>query len=151
MPRFPLLWILALLATVGAACSTSSPTTPNYDAPNGESTVILLDETLAHAIQLTDQMGLTDPATGTYLAEVLISNKTFEWLELECRTLFRNAEGATLETSPWKPVRLDPASRVAYAAPSLKPDVSRFITQIRRAPIAPSKLTPFPTEPARPQ
>jgi len=65
--------------------------------------------------------------------KTLIINLTFEWLELECRTLFKNQEGLTLESSPWKPVRLDPAARAIYAAPSLKKDATRFLIQIRRA------------------
>lgn len=110
----------------------SSPVTVVGD-PSESATAILLDETLASKIFLKEQAGQRDPATGAFVAQTQITNRTFEWLELECRTLFKSDGGATLESSPWKAIRLDPASRVAYTAPSLKPNASRFITQIRLA------------------
>lgn len=119
----------------GISCA-SSPVAGVGD-PSESATAILLDETLVAKILLKEQAGQRDPATGAFVAQTQITNRTFEWLELECRTLFKSEGGATLETSPWKPIRLDPASRVAYTAPSLKPNASRFITQIRLAQKAP--------------
>ena len=119
------------LAIVGISCA-SSPGPVTVDSSES-ATAILLDETLASKILLKAQAGQRDPSTGAFVAQTQITNRTFEWLELECRTLFKSEGGATLETSPWKAIRLDPASRVTYTAPSLKPSANRFITQIRLA------------------
>ena|GEM_PF-6231322 len=122
---------LAILAVVGISCANTP--VAMVEETSESATAILLDEPLAAKILLKEQTGHHDPATRAFLAQTQITNRTFEWLELECRTLFKNFEGATLETSPWKRIRLDPASRVTYTAPSLKPNATRFITQIRLA------------------
>jgi hypothetical protein len=126
---------LAAVVLIGAVSCTSTPATREAASP-AASTAILLDESLASIIQLQDQSAQRDPATGAFIAQTLITNKTFEWIELECRTLFKDLDGHTVETSLWKTLQLDPASRVNYVAPSLKPEAARFLTQIRRAPKA---------------
>jgi len=123
------------MALMGAISCSSTPS-PKVDSSPATSTAILLDESLASIIQLQDQSAQRDPATGAFIAQTLITNKTFEWIELECRTLFKDLDGHTVETSLWKTLQLDPASRVNYVAPSLKPEAARFLTQIRRAPKA---------------
>jgi hypothetical protein len=117
-----------------ASCSSTSTPSARDDSSPAASTAILLDESLASIIQLQEQSGQRDPATGAFIAQTLITNKGFEWIELECRTLFKDTDGNTVESSPWKTLRLDPASRLNYAAPSLKPEATRFMTQIRKAP-----------------
>ena len=149
MPRaapnriFPNLAAGVLICTV--SCSSTSTSTSREDSTPAASTAILLDDSLASIIQLQEQSGHRDPATGAFIAQTLITNKTFEWLELECRTLFKDTDGNTVESSPWKTLRLDPASRLNYAAPSLKPEATRFMTQIRRAPKPKSAPTRKPS------
>jgi hypothetical protein len=97
-----------------------------------EHTAVLLDETLAPLLQLKGQQGYRDPETGAFIAQTLLRNRTSDTVELECRTLFKNAEGATVEASAWKSVTLMPGGKAIAMAPSLRADAVRFITQIRR-------------------
>jgi hypothetical protein len=97
-----------------------------------EHMALLLDETLAPVLQLEGQQGYRDPETGAFIAQTLLHNRTSETVELESRTLFKNAEGATVEASVWKPVTLMPGGKAIAMAPSLRADAVRFITQIRR-------------------
>jgi hypothetical protein len=95
-------------------------------------TAVLLDEALAPLLKLEAQQGYRDAETGAFIAQTLLQNRTLEMVELECRTLFKNVEGATVEASAWKPVTLMPAAKAIAMAPSLRADAVRFITQIRR-------------------
>ncbi|MDX6767305.1 MAG: hypothetical protein SFU85_11005 [Candidatus Methylacidiphilales bacterium] len=124
----------AVLVSCAHSPEEGSATETVAEAPAGPATVVLLDDVLAPKILVRQQASHRDPASSIILAEIMVENRTFEWLELECRTLFRDDQGSTLETSPWKAVRLDPACRVVYAAPTLKTGTTRYITQIRLAP-----------------
>jgi hypothetical protein len=93
------LWALA--AVVGGLWAVSCASPPASPRPGGlmagdEHMALLLDETLAPVLQLEGQQGYRDPETGAFIAQTLLHNRTSETVELECRTLFKNAEGATV-------------------------------------------------------
>jgi len=127
----------ALLAAGGWVLLGACAAPPEGPRPGGvmagdTHTAVLLDEALAPMLQLQAQQGYRDAETGAFIAQTLLLNRSMEMVDLECRTLFKNDAGATVEASAWKPVLLTPAGKAIAMAPSLRPDATRFITQIRR-------------------
>jgi hypothetical protein len=96
------------------------------------STAILLDDSLSPLIRLESQRAERDPATGAFIAESVLANKSLQMLDLEFRVLFKDDLGATVDVSGWKPVTLGPAGRTVVMAPSIQPRATRFMAQIRR-------------------
>lgn len=127
----------ALAGLVGWMLLAGCAAGPEEPRPDGMMagdihTAILLDEALAPLIRLEAQKGYRDPETGAFIAQTLLLNRSMEMVELECRTLFKNDAGVTVEASAWRPVLLTAAGKAVAMAPSLRPEATRFITQIRR-------------------
>ena len=98
--------------------------------PAEPSTALLMDPFLANRVEIQDQ-SLSRDVSGATLAETLLVNLTSEPLNLELRCLFKDPQGVTQETSPWKVVTLGPRERHIYVAPTLNRFAVRFIVQIR--------------------
>ena len=140
--HFPAVAAVAAWLLAASCASAPQPQRPGGLMAGNEHTAILLDHALGPILQLEAQQGYRDGETGAFIAQTLLQNRTLEMVELECRTLFKNAEGATIETSAWKEVTLMPASKAMVMAPSLRPDAVRFLTQIRRKSMGPPGLEP---------
>jgi hypothetical protein len=128
--------LLGFLFPCLQSCSAPSKQTnitksPLY--PEEIASALLTDEALAKDLEIQDQSFIrgTDKIV---LAQGYLLNKTNQTLTVEVRTLFKSTQGETLESSPWKRLVLPPKIRVAQAAPSINPMVTRYLLEIRRAP-----------------
>jgi hypothetical protein len=121
MGRFPAFLVVRMLSGLGGivlvACSTPSPpptttAAPSPLYPEEVASALLTDELLAQQLEIQDQR-FTRDTDRIVLAEGILLNKTDQPLVVEVRTLFKNTQGETLETSSWKRLTLPPKIRVA--------------------------------------
>lgn len=128
MPRLLVCgWMIC--ACAGPSSEVKRENVASFSSSNGGA--MLMDERLAPKLSLTAQQGYRDPGTGVFIAETLLQNMSLEMVTLECRTLFKNDQGVTTEVSVWKEVILTPGGKAVVMAPSIRPETTRFITQIR--------------------
>ncbi len=111
-------------------CTTTGPR-PNTE-PQPQALILILSSELAEKIVI-DKRCKRDPDTTILLVEITVRNLTRDPLELECRTLFKDAEGLTVETSPWRLITLPPSARANHSIPTMQPHTMRMLTQIRHA------------------
>jgi hypothetical protein len=115
MPRYVLIGALGLALS---GCGGSGiPADPNLAPIDEVGTAILQGNDLARFIEIQDQ-GYSYDQNSIFLAETLIYNRAQESVDLEVRTHFKNAQGYTLTTTPWKKITINAGQRHIYVAPS---------------------------------
>ncbi|MEM6821561.1 MAG: hypothetical protein AAF558_06445 [Verrucomicrobiota bacterium] len=124
-------WTFILLLGILTSCGGGVFTKEELEnAPPERASAILLEPELANVVEIQDQNSSRDTNL-VFLAETLIVNKTTKEQEIEVRCQFKNEAGFTLESSPWKKVTLEPFERYIFVAPSIRREITRFLTQIR--------------------
>ncbi|NJK91905.1 MAG: hypothetical protein HC904_08805 [Blastochloris sp.] len=130
----------ACLLFLGSSCSTTpqQETLPAPDsamvlAPEQIAGALLTDAALAEKLVIQDQSFERD-AEGIRLARSVLHNKTNQPLLIEVRALFKTTPGETVEISTWRRLLLPPKHYLPQAFPTLNPQVSRFLLEIRPTP-----------------
>ncbi len=129
LPLLPLCLFGLILSGCGGGGGI--PADPGLAPVDEVATAILQGDDLARFIEIQDQ-GYSYDNNSVFLAETLIYNRAQESVALQVRTLFKNAQGHTLTTSPWKKITIGPGQRHIHVAPSPSVETNRFITQIRK-------------------
>jgi hypothetical protein len=132
---FRILPALILLLAAWVGCAGPGPKSEVPDMPitydyNDQGGAMLLGDELAKEIDIRSQELIT-AEQGVRIARTTILNKSNRTLFLQVRTQFKDLEGNTVETSPWKEIQLKPNEQAKYATPTINPKSIRFLAQIQ--------------------
>jgi len=123
---------MGALVTLAFWCGCSSPPEEGKTLiPAERSTVLLMDPELARQIQIEGQ-SLERSGSGDLVARTELVNLTESPLTVSVRSLFKDMEGMTRETSDWTNLDLPPQEITVYREFTRSGDLARFLVQIRR-------------------
>ena len=112
----------------GCAAFPEADAGPRLRTNNG--TVLIMSDVLSATLQIVEVAESHDSA-GRLIAHAKFKNTTSSVLQIQAMTLFKDKEGATLESSSWTDLSFLPKEQVRYMAPTGNPACSRFVITLR--------------------